>query len=301
MIFFKGSADAASSLKKALDEFSNNTGLEINNQKTSQFYSAMDNSTLQQIIQILDGSVGELPVRYLGVPLLSTKLSYKDCLPLLERVDERIYSWNSSLLVYTGKALLIKVVLCGMLFFWFSYFVLPKRAIKELNTKFKRFLWAGAELKKGYNPISWSFICHPYEDGGLGIRDLENTNTNLRKIWDLVSGKDTIWTFWVKSHLIKNNNFWAMDIPRDYSWYWRRILDHREIGKKHIGVLLRNGEATSFLHENWHTKRIITDWVATHILDTIGATNDSKVANFISNSGWVFPNFMEEEVQEIVK
>ncbi|XP_026458833.1 uncharacterized protein LOC113359390 [Papaver somniferum] len=223
MIFFKGSIAVASSLKEALVEFSNYTGLEINNQKTSLFYSAVDDITLQQIVQILNCSVGELP-----------------------------------------------------------------RAIKELNSKFKRFLWCGAELKKRSNPIKWTFTCHPCEEGGLGIRDLENTNiaANLRHIWDLVSGKNTIWTTWVKCNLIKDKDFWAMNIPQNSCWFWRRILDHKDIAKKHIGVMLGNGEATSFLHENWHSRGIITDWVAPHILDTIRITEESKVVDFLSTTGW---------------
>ncbi|XP_026439059.1 uncharacterized protein LOC113339223 [Papaver somniferum] len=134
LIFFKGNIVAAASLKYALDEFSTYSSLEINNQKTSLFCSVVDDLTLEQIIHILDCTVGELLVKYLGVPLLSTKLYYKDCLPLLEKVDERIHFWKSLFLAYPGRAFLIKEVLCGMLFFWFSCFVLPKRVIKELNT-----------------------------------------------------------------------------------------------------------------------------------------------------------------------
>ncbi|XP_026396165.1 uncharacterized protein LOC113290792 [Papaver somniferum] len=264
-------------------EFNNYTGLKINNQKTPLYCSAIDEPIKKQIVQILECSVGELSVRYLGVPLLSTKLSYKDCLPLLERVDARIYSWKSIFLDYPGRALLIKAVLSGMLFFWFSCFVLPKRVIKELNTKFRRFLWEGPELKKSYNPIKWIFACHSYEEVGLGIKDLENTNVaaNLRHIWDLVSGKETIWTSWVKSNLIKDKDFWTMKIPQDTSWCWRRILDHREITKEHIGFLLGNGISTSFLQENWHSNGDLINWVAPHILDTLGANDNSKVADFI--------------------
>ncbi|XP_026419465.1 uncharacterized protein LOC113315396 [Papaver somniferum] len=100
MIFLKVIVAAASSLKSALIEFSSYSGLEINNQKTSLFFSVVDEDTLQQIFLILDCSQGELPVRYLGIPLLSTILSYRDCLPLLEKVDDRIYSWKSKSIVY---------------------------------------------------------------------------------------------------------------------------------------------------------------------------------------------------------
>ncbi|XP_026377950.1 uncharacterized protein LOC113272312 [Papaver somniferum] len=211
----QGSTAAASSLKIALDDFSVCTGLQINNQKTSLYCFVVPDVILQQIVQVLNCSVGELSVRYLGVSLLSTKLSYRDCLPLLERVDERIYSWKSISLAYPWRALPIKAVLSG----------------------------------------------------GLGIKDLLNTNTAVNLKQDPVSSKEIIWTHWVKSNLIKSKDFWTISIPQDSSWYWRRILEHREIAKNHIEVLL----------------------------------DESKVAAFISNGHWYFPDFMEEEIQEVVQ
>lgn len=35
---------------------------------------------------------GDLPIRYLGAPLISTCLRRKDCIPLLERVKNKIQS-----------------------------------------------------------------------------------------------------------------------------------------------------------------------------------------------------------------
>ncbi|XP_026396164.1 uncharacterized protein LOC113290791 [Papaver somniferum] len=168
-------------------------------QKASLYYSAIDEPIKQHSVQILECSVGELPVKYFG-----------------------------------------------------------------------------PELKKSYNPIKWSFACHSYEEGGLGIKDLENTNVAaiLRHIWDLVSGKETIWTSWVKSNLIKDKDFSTMKVPQDTS---------------------------CFLHENWRSNGALINWIAPHILDTLGANDNSKVADFISPEGWNFPDYMEDDVQEIVK
>lgn len=128
LVFFKGSCDASSSLKTSLHFFSLCSGLQINRQKTSLFHSAVYGDTLYNILQILDCTVGELPVRYLGVPLLSTRLSYKDCIPLINKIRARIHSWKSKYLAYPGRLLLIKVVLSGMVFFWLSCFILPKKS-----------------------------------------------------------------------------------------------------------------------------------------------------------------------------
>ncbi|XP_026431629.1 uncharacterized protein LOC113328844 [Papaver somniferum] len=214
MLFFKGTTSAAYSIKVAFNEFSVCTGLEMNNQKTSLFHYEIEDVTLQQIITILDCSVGELPVIYLGILLLSTRLSYRDCLPLLEKVDDRLNSWKPKYLDYPRRALLIKFVLSGMLYFWFSCFILPER---------------------------------------------------------------------------------------DCSWCWRRILEHRELAKQHIGTLLGDDNSSNFLYDNWHPKGRLVDWVDSNILETIGASDNTLVAEFISEDDWNFPSYMEDNVQEMVQ
>ncbi|XP_026410782.1 uncharacterized protein LOC113306007 [Papaver somniferum] len=211
---------AASPLNDFLVKSSNCNGLEMNRHNTCLFHSAIDDANLNLIVQALDCFVGDLPVRYLGVPLLSARLSYKDYIPLLEKIRMRVKTWKARFLAFPGRVLLIKAVLNGMVYFWLSCFVLPKKAIKELNTIFKRFLWDGPDLGKRFNPIRWPNFCQPYDCGDLGIKYLEITNVaaNSRHIWDLVSGKVIIWTDSVKGNLIKDQDFWSMEIPHDSSW-----------------------------------------------------------------------------------
>ncbi|XP_026443435.1 uncharacterized protein LOC113343484 [Papaver somniferum] len=60
----------------------------------------------------------------------------------------------------------------------------------------------------------------PVNGGGLGVRDVEinNVSANLRRLWDLLSDKDSIWNDWVKKNLIKGKDIWSLAIPQDASW-----------------------------------------------------------------------------------
>lgn len=136
LVFFKGNIAAAQVLGKVLLDFSNFSGLVINCKKTSLYSSAMGEDTLKGIITSLNCSIRSLPVKYLGVPLISTKFSYNDYLPLIEMVTKRVKSWKGVHLAFVGRLMLIRHVHSGMVYFWFSCFVLPKRVIKELNTIF---------------------------------------------------------------------------------------------------------------------------------------------------------------------
>jgi hypothetical protein len=45
---------------------------------------------------------GHLPIRYLGVLLISTKLSAADCQVLLEKITSRMESWTSKNLSFAA-------------------------------------------------------------------------------------------------------------------------------------------------------------------------------------------------------
>lgn len=119
--------EVPSFVQLALQKFSSFSGLEVSIQKSSLFHSGISADTLVDILHFFGCAEGTLPVRYLGVPLISTRLSYSDCLPLLAKVTKRVKSLKARFLTYAGRLLLIKVVLCSMVYLWFSFFVLPNK------------------------------------------------------------------------------------------------------------------------------------------------------------------------------
>ncbi|CAN1823297.1 hypothetical protein LINPERHAP1_LOCUS30324 [Linum perenne] len=58
---------------------------------------------------------GSLPVRYLEVPLISGKLSTKECDQLVARITAKITGWRVRTLSYAGwKSLLADRMICGL-------------------------------------------------------------------------------------------------------------------------------------------------------------------------------------------
>ena len=66
-------------LKDSLDEFGRCSGLWPNKEKSNIFFGNVSPGIKSLIQSILEFNVGSLPVRYLGVPLISTRLWVKDC------------------------------------------------------------------------------------------------------------------------------------------------------------------------------------------------------------------------------
>ena len=73
------------------------------------------------------------PVRYLGLPLLSKRLSTTDCRPLIQAVMTRLQSWKAKLLSYVGRLELIRSVLSAMHLYWMAVFILPASALQTID------------------------------------------------------------------------------------------------------------------------------------------------------------------------
>lgn len=119
---------------QVLKEFEHRSGLAVSFQKSS-FYAT---GLTQQEIDVIKVSTGmpngTLPVRYLGVPLCTKKLTLANCEVLIQQVKEKFTSWSVKTLSFAGKLLLIKTVIAGITNFWCSTFILPKACVKRINS-----------------------------------------------------------------------------------------------------------------------------------------------------------------------
>jgi hypothetical protein len=62
-----------------------------------------------------------------------------------------------------------------------------KKVIRVLEQIFSRFLWNGGSDGPARAKVSWESICVPKEEGGLGLRRIEDWNIAaiLKFIWNL--------------------------------------------------------------------------------------------------------------------
>lgn len=132
MISTKGKLESVVGVQNVLKLFYEYFGLQLNCAK-SEFYCASINKELVEEMQSVTGfKCGILLVRYLGVPLVTRRLSFIDCSSLIERVKARINSWSSKLLSYAGRLQLIH--------FWCRHFLSPNWVLRRINQLFSGFL-----------------------------------------------------------------------------------------------------------------------------------------------------------------
>ncbi|XP_039071288.1 uncharacterized protein LOC120218421 [Hibiscus syriacus] len=76
------------------------SGLKINAQKCKFYTAGISPRQIDEIKRITGFNQGYLPVRYPGVPLVTRKLSNKDCIALIDNIMEHLHQWSRRHLSY---------------------------------------------------------------------------------------------------------------------------------------------------------------------------------------------------------
>lgn len=75
---------------EALEEFNGVPRLVPSIPKSTAFFCNVSSHVKNSILQLMPFEESTLPIKYLGVPFISSRLLYKDCKLLVERVQNRI-------------------------------------------------------------------------------------------------------------------------------------------------------------------------------------------------------------------
>jgi len=102
MIFCQANIDSMGFVRRVLDDFVVLLRLVINLEKIHVFISGMDDDLKASIFDLLCFRLGSSPIRYLGVPLITTRLKHSDCMALVEQILSKIRLWTSTSLTYAG-------------------------------------------------------------------------------------------------------------------------------------------------------------------------------------------------------
>ncbi|KAK4382248.1 hypothetical protein Sango_2890200 [Sesamum angolense] len=254
LLFCKADVASVRIFRHGLDEFTKLSGIHANPQKSQLILSRSAQPMREHLLAALQFQEGHLPLRYLGLPLLASRLSISDCQPLLLKIDSRIKGWDSIQLSFAGRLQLIKSVLMSLNVYWAMAFILPKGVIRAVEKRMRHFLWKGNSAV-GYPKVAWSDMCRPMEEGGLGIQDILALKKALmsRHIWNVIqSNQSSIWVQWIAHTHLRHKSVWTVD-AKGGSWGWRKLLRLRSALLPYIEFKVGNGEIFSIWHDPWHS------------------------------------------------
>nr|GEW76997.1 putative reverse transcriptase domain-containing protein [Tanacetum cinerariifolium] len=101
-----GDMVSASILRRGLDEFSVASCLYPSMSKCEAFYRNIPVEVKDEIRLVMPFNEGVMPIRYLGVPLVSKRITKHDCKVLLEVVQSKINDWKNKSLSFAGSKLI---------------------------------------------------------------------------------------------------------------------------------------------------------------------------------------------------
>lgn len=287
MIFMDGRPRSVERVVNIFESFTGKSGLRISVEKSTIHLAGISNQIKNDIVTRFPFDLGKFPVRYLGLPLMTKKMTMNDCTPLLESIRHRIASWTTRLLSYAGRLELLKSVIASIINFWISAFRLPNGCIKEIDRLCSAFLWSGPELNTRKAKVSWVNICKPKKEGGLGIRPLKEANQVccMKLIWRIVSSSSSLWVKWVKNMIIRNDSFWTCKGDfKGGSWMWRKLIKYRERAKDFHKMEIRNGDNTSFWYDHWCVKGRLNELLGRRGTTDLGINKTATVGSVLQGS-----------------
>ncbi|GKG11846.1 hypothetical protein Tco_0346083, partial [Tanacetum coccineum] len=155
------------------DEFKNVSGLVPSIPKSTVFFCNVRQNVKNAILSIMPFLEGQLPINYLGAPLISSRLLNRDCKVLVYKAQNRIGDWKNKPLSFAGRLQLCKSVLSSMQVYWASVLVIPMGIINDIQQLIQGFLWCNGEYRRGKAKVARDDICPPKHEGGLGLCSLE--------------------------------------------------------------------------------------------------------------------------------
>ncbi|KAE8683567.1 hypothetical protein F3Y22_tig00111200pilonHSYRG00116 [Hibiscus syriacus] len=168
------------------------SGLKLNASKCEIFTTGISANNLDSIINYSGFKHGTLPVRYLGVPLVTRKLTEKDCRSLLENIKSIIHQWSRKKMSYVGL---------------------------DIPATDARVSWG-----KIFKPKSEGGL-------GLKDIKTWNKACLIHLTRKLLAGEGSLWVAWIHNYIIKQQDFWTMDDHPSASWCFRRMQKIRSVAK----------------------------------------------------------------------
>lgn len=268
-------------MKECLDHYSAVSGQKINADK-SHFSIDEKHSQWAPQIKVTSGfQQGELPFLYLGVPIFRGTKRTSLFLFLREKISKVIHSWSHRYLSFGGRLTLIKSTLGAIPLHIFQVIEQTNDAMKQMESLIARFFWDSSNDIKRTHWISLDHICHPIEEGGLGVRKFKEMVLafGMKLSWRF-RAQDSLWAHFMLRkycHQTAPNQSRSM---KSHSPTWRRMVRARSLMLSHLKWCIGEGEM-DFWDDIW-----LKDHPIRHYCNPNAVVRRAQVKDFWRNNRW---------------
>ncbi|KAK1300209.1 hypothetical protein QJS10_CPB13g00247 [Acorus calamus] len=284
MLFTDSKPCSAQNIRKLFDHFATTSGLHLNTTKSQAFLGG-DPADNDYFLHLLGIRNHNLPVKYSGA------LSSGMCLPLLDKIRRRIEGWAGHLLSHAGRLELLKTVLSSFHNYWTAGFTLPRKIQRSIEQILRRFLWGGPKLQAKIHHVNWDLICHPKQEGGLGIRNIKDWSkaSMAARFWEVITHSKSLWTDWIWNRYLKRKSPWEVNSNSGCSWVWRQILSNRDWIKAEVKYIIFSGHTINILHDPWLEGRGLAHHLQGSFSSLPFLSPSATLSAIIKDGKWIRP------------
>lgn len=119
-------------LKCILRNFELAAGLKVNFHKSGLIGLKFNQRTVDHVTDILNCIVGPLPFKFLGILVGANPRRSASWYPLNNTIQNRLQGWRNRFLSFSGRVILINVVLSSLSIYYISFYRAPKQVANKI-------------------------------------------------------------------------------------------------------------------------------------------------------------------------
>ncbi|CAL9001792.1 unnamed protein product [Prunus brigantina] len=148
------------SIEQCLDDFCSFSGQKVSFEKSMVCVSPNTCPGLAQNIASISGSpLSDNLGKYLGVPLIHTRVNKDTYQEIIDKVQKRLSYWKSHTLSMAGRLTLLQSVTSAIPIYSMQTAMLPASVCSKLDQLNKNFLWGHAFDKAKVHLVNWETMC----------------------------------------------------------------------------------------------------------------------------------------------
>ncbi|KAL4309954.1 hypothetical protein GQ457_01G030200 [Hibiscus cannabinus] len=253
VLFSEASLSKLSVINSILKEFCLVSGHKVSIEKTNICFSRNVGSDIRHHISSNFGfrEVVDLG-KYLGVPLLHSRVTKASYDYIIQRVRDKLSGWDARCLSLAGRITLAKAVLSSIPFYSMQSALLPRGVTDEIEKIIRSFIWGHSDAR-GVNLVGWDVVCQPTVNGGLGIKNLHQQNLAfiMKVAFNLIRHGDHLWV-----RVLRGKYKMLQTIPYSLvsgpsSHLWKAVCSVWETVRLNVVWNIGDGQQVDFWYDSW--------------------------------------------------
>lgn len=177
IIFSSTSPSQIQLIQTILAEFCQASGQVVSQNKSRIHFSAnVKRHEANDICDTLQFQRTDHLGRYLGVPLLHSRVISDTYKYLIDKVYTKLSAWKAKSLSLAGRLTLAKATLSAIPFYTMQTSALPSSCCAKIEKIIRGFIWGSDSTSRKPSLVNWDDMCRPKHQGGCGVKHLKDQN-----------------------------------------------------------------------------------------------------------------------------